>query len=488
MGVDMKYHRVDLLRQQHKSWKLLRSDHAALIASFLHRIFIEPNIRTISEADLVEALDDDLYAQRAALGEDAFPKSASEYLDAWADPERAWLRKFYPDGSDEPMFDLTPATEKAITWLESLGERSFVGTESRLLTLFDLLRQINEGSEADPQIRIKELQKKRDAIDKEIEEALAGEIQLLDDANLKERYQQFSKLSRELMGDFREVEQNFRSLDRNTRERIALWKGGKGELLEEAMRERDAIVDSDEGKSFRAFWDLLMSSSRQDELTQMLERMIALPSINELNPSSSTVRLHYDWMEAAEHTQRAMAGLSGELRRFLDNRAFLENRRIMDILKEIEGNSLALIDEIPRRSDFIEMDGVSASIELPHERPLFIPAIKPVIQKLDLDVEEVEMDTSGLYTQVFVDKDRLLAHIRKSIQMTGQASLKELCRSQPLEQGLAELVVYLQLGEKYFNTITDDSIEDVIEWQVERQDSSRFIRRVRMRRFIFLKK
>jgi hypothetical protein len=45
------------------------------------------------------------------------------------------LRKFYPSGSDEPHFDLTPSTEKAITWLASLIERAFVGTESRLLTL-----------------------------------------------------------------------------------------------------------------------------------------------------------------------------------------------------------------------------------------------------------------------------------------------------------------------------------------------------------------
>ena len=26
--------------------------------------------------------------------------------------DKAWLRKFYPPGSDEPHFDLTPATEK----------------------------------------------------------------------------------------------------------------------------------------------------------------------------------------------------------------------------------------------------------------------------------------------------------------------------------------------------------------------------------------
>ena len=59
----------------------------------------------------------------------------------------------------------------------------------------------------------------------------AGDVPLLDDTALKERFQQFTTLARELLADFREVEHNFRGLDRRVRERIALWDGGKGALL-----------------------------------------------------------------------------------------------------------------------------------------------------------------------------------------------------------------------------------------------------------------
>jgi hypothetical protein len=44
--------------------------------------------------------------------------------------QAGWLRKYYPDGIDEPHFDATPAVEKALAWVRSLGEREFVGTES----------------------------------------------------------------------------------------------------------------------------------------------------------------------------------------------------------------------------------------------------------------------------------------------------------------------------------------------------------------------
>src|SRR5690606_16588198 len=134
---------LELLRQHHPAWRLLRADHAALVASCLYRIFVAPNVRNITQADLVEALEDELFGLREHLGDAAFPRTPLQYLDDWAANDRGWLRKFYGPDSDEPQFDLTPAAEKAILWVGTLGERGFVGTESRLLTLFELLRQIS---------------------------------------------------------------------------------------------------------------------------------------------------------------------------------------------------------------------------------------------------------------------------------------------------------------------------------------------------------
>ena len=155
--MSLDYTDLDQLRRTHPAWRLLRSDHAPLLASFLHRVFVEPNVRLIGQADLAEALEDELFSLRETYGPEIFPRRATEYLNDWADNEKGWLRKYYPAGSDEPHFDLTSASEKAIAWLTSLTERSFVGTESRLLTLFALLRQMSEGSEADPEARIAEL-------------------------------------------------------------------------------------------------------------------------------------------------------------------------------------------------------------------------------------------------------------------------------------------------------------------------------------------
>jgi hypothetical protein len=237
----MDHTTLSTLRDRHPAWRLLASLHAPLVASFLHRVFVAPNVRVMSEADLAEALEDELFALREQLGPEAYPKCALEYLNDWAAPDKGWLRKFYKPGTDQAQFDLTPATEKAIAWLLTLIERPFVGTESRLLMLFALLEQISAGTEADPIKRVDDLRRKREELDAEIARVLAGDMPLLDDTAVKDRFQQFQQLARELLADFREVENNFRLLDRKVRERIALWEGAKGALLDEIMGERDAI-------------------------------------------------------------------------------------------------------------------------------------------------------------------------------------------------------------------------------------------------------
>ena len=484
--MSLDYAILDLLRQSHPAWRLLRSDHAPLVASFLHRVFIAPNVRVIAQVDLAEALEDELFALRERLGTETFPKQALDYLNDWAAADRGWLRKFYRQGSDEPHFDMTSATEKAIVWLDTLTERSFVGTESRLLTLFELLKQMSEGSETDPQARIAELHKRRAEIDAEIARVLSGDIPLLDDTALKERFQQFMAMARELLADFREVEQNFRGLDRRVRERIALWEGAKGALLEEIMGERDAIAESDQGRSFRAFWDFLMSSRRQDELSTLLERVLALPAVVELKPDARTRRVHYDWLEAGEHTQRTVAQLSQQLRRFLDDQAWLENRRIMDILRGIEAKALAL-RESPPAGEVMTIADTAADIELPMERPLHTPALKPLIADVALESGDADVDASVLYSQVVINTAELARHIRHALQDRSHITLCELCELQPLQHGLAELVAYLQLADDTFKAVVDEKTTDVIVWRGVGANGFEWAKQARLPRVIFVR-
>lgn len=460
----MDYSTLESLRKNHPAWRLLLADSAPLVASFLHRTFVAPNVRVMAQADLAEQLEDALFALRQTLGEQAFPRAASQYLDDWAADGRGWLRKFYPPGLDEAQFDLTPATEKVLAWLESLTQRTFVGTESRLMTVFELLRQMVAGSERDPAARIRELEQRRAEIDAEIERVRTGDLALLDETGLKDRFQQVAATARELLSDFREVEQNFRNLDRSVRERIALWEGGKGALLESIFGERDVIADSDQGRSFRAFWDFLMSPVRQEELSTLLDAVFDLSAVQALAPDSRLKRVHYDWLSAGEHTQRTVALLSTQLRRYLDDQAYLENRRIMQILHGIEAHALAVRDE-PPAGDFMVLDALAPSVELPMERPLYAPPLRPLIADQLLVGGDEQMAAEALFDQVVVDRARLEAQLRQALQVHAQVTLSALIEAHPLQQGLAELVAYLALASEDRRAVFDDLSPDTVYWQ-----------------------
>ena len=459
----MDFDTLHNLRESHGGWRLLLADHSPMIVSFFHRCFIEPNVRAVTEGELVSRLEDHLAGIREVQGEEAFPRPALSYLKDWADDRRAWLRRYYTTDSDEAHYDLTPAAESAIRWLAGLEQPQFVGAESRLMTVFDLLQQIVSGTETDPAARIAELEAKRESIDAEIERIRDGELSLMDSTQLKERFLQMADTARALLADFRQVEDNFRRLDRQVRERITWFEGGKGEVLEEVFGEHDTIADSDQGRSFRAFWDFLMSPTRQEELSGLLEKIFELEAVVELKPDRRLKRVHYDWLEAGEVTQRTVARLSEQLRRFLDDQAWLENRRIMELIRGLERKAVTVRDDPPRQLG-MRLDMPVPELDLVMDRPLFSPPLRPDIQGDVALADDQLINTEALFEQAHVDRPALEAGIRRALQEREQISLAELIEFQPLEQGLAELVTYLAIADEDDGGLIDDDKTQTVSW------------------------
>jgi len=461
--MDLDFNIVDALRRNHPAWRLLAAEYAPLLVSFLDRAFVKPNLRGIEESRLASLLEDELFRLREARGEDSFPRAAADYLEDWAQDSKGWLRKYYPADSDEAHFDLTPGAEKAIAWVESLGARSFVGTESRLRVVFDLLRELVEGSGVDPEASIKELRRQKTELERRIARLKAGEVESLDETAARERFLHMAATARDILSDFREVEQNFRELDRNTRESIAAWEGSKGELLEGILGRRDVIAESDQGRSFRAFWDFLMSAERQESLGSMLDSVFALPAIRALGPDEHLKRVHFDWMEAGERTQRTVALLSRQLRRFLDDQVWMENRRIMEILRSIESRALELRDT-PPAGPVAEIDSATADIGLPMERPLYSPPLRPQLDSSAVEMGDEDIDARSLFEQWAVDREALRSRIALALEDRDQISLAALTETYPLDRGLAELVAYLSLASEDRNAAFSETERDLLDW------------------------
>ena len=473
--MNTQYDELVLLRSNHPAWALLRSNNVALVLSFLGRVFVEDNASNLPLSLLEAELDDELYALNQRLGDDAFPKSARAYLDDWAAPERGWLRKFYRPGSDEAHYDLTPAVEKALLWVGDLRPREFIGTESRLNTIFELLRQMVYGAETDPEHRLVELRRRRAKLDEEIARAEQGDVDVLDAMSQRDRYQQFARTARELLSDFREVEDNFRQLDRRLREQIATWDGSKGDLLDDVLASRHGIAESDQGRSFRAFYDFLLSSERRTELEELLGRLDLIASLVERDPRLAQV--HFDWIDASERTQATVRLLSEQLRRFLDDRVWIENRRVFELLRAIEYKALKIRDlDAPKM--VMQLDDAKVSVVLPVERPLYRRVRSIPLEGAPAVAGDLDFDASALLDQVYVDRDALAQHVLSVLGPRGQIALDEVIAESPLEQGLAELIGYLSLREPGLDVVFDDDGRVQIRWNADEAERVADIPRV----------
>jgi hypothetical protein len=477
----MDHDSLDRYRQTHPAWRLLTADNAPLILSFLDLSFIRPNRRAIPAPELIAQLDAYLAQLTEIHGAGRYPKLARQYLEDWAAPDRGYLRKYYPRSGEEADFDLTPTTEKALEWIQGLTPQQFIGTESRLMTLFQLLRDLAAGAQSDPAARIQELERRKAELEREIERVRSGQSGPMGATQIKERYFQIEETARRLLGDFRQVEENFRGLDAETRERIATSAQPKGVLLDQIFGETDHIRKSDQGKSFDAFWEFLMSPMRQDELQSWLRAMHELPAVRELSTEDFVRNIPFLLLDAGEKVHATVAQLVEQLRRFVDDQAHVENRRILDLIKEIEIHAIGLRSNPPQTHTFSAIDDLAPQFALPMCRVLLRPSRNPVLDIGALEEGGAELDMAALFSQTQVDEHLLRDHIMEMLRNRPQITLAEVAAAYPPEHGLAEIVAYLKIAA------SDDAVvdESVTEMLVIPPRGEMPEKRIRMSRVIF---
>lgn len=443
----MTYEEISQLLKNHTSIRLLKADHAPLIISFLFSAFKEGISNQeeggIKEKELADLLSDRLYVLNDS--EKRYPKSPADYLTDWANA--GFLRKF-SGKTDEFVYELTPATEQVFKWIDSLEKREFVGTESRLKYLFERIQKLVGKTQLNASERLAQLEAQKQALDEEINNIKAGKLEMLDDRQIKEEYFLIEDTAKSLLADFREVEQNFRNLDRDFRRQIITTTQSKGEVLSDLFEQQDFLTQTDQGKSFTAFWEFLLSQSKQAEFENLIERMLDIPLIQQMrNENFRMELLRNNLIEAGDRTNKTTNSLWNQLRRYLENKSFFENRRILEQINE----SLKLIFEHPE-IDFNKLPALEIEdvirIDLISERPLYTPPEQIKFKKQPLQEGQAYGGNELLYEQFDIDIPRLKNNIKQLLKKQPRVSLPELLKEYPVEKGVAEVVAYLDIASK----------------------------------------
>lgn len=462
----MEYESIRHELEHSATLKLIRSRNAALVLSFLHQQFKVTQHVSIAQLDLETKLSDYLEHLQDVYP-DSYPRSPKEYLNEWC--EDRLLRKSF-DGGDDPIFTLTPAAEKAIGWLEDLQQREeFVGTESRFLQIFSLLKEIRDRSTTDIEARILQLEQDRDRIQQEIDQIReTGRVERYNQTQLQERFLLANQVTRQLIADFKDVEQNFRGLTRTVQDAQLQQDARRGAVVSRVLDADQELKESDQGRSFYAFWNFLMSTRKREELKSLIQNVYILPELRPLTQEYGLLRrIERSLIDAGQYIVQSNHRLAEKLRQMLDERNRMENRRVAELITDVQRLALQIgaAGNAPKMPDFWLLEGDPA-VNLVMARPLHsLTESEPPTFSLDFsDLPEVtlEAELAELYEQFYVDEEVLAQRIARSLEQTSEIALTDLIQLYPVTQGLPEIVAYVAIAtqsERHsVNTSTIDSI------------------------------
>jgi Protein of unknown function (DUF3375) len=457
----MTFEKIYQLLRTHRTVILITADNAALIISFLFKSFKENQggFRTdnISEKELTDQLSDYLYILNK--DEVQFPRQPKQYLTDWTNA--GYLRK-YPAKNDEFIYELTAATENAFKWIDSLDKREFIGQESRLKNLFESLKELSSKSKKDFATRIKELEEKEKQIKQELEDAKQGKIDVLDDRQIKEQYFLIEETAKYLLADFRQVEQNFRELDKKFRQKIITTNWVKGKVLEDLFQQQNNLLETDQGKSFIAFWEFLLSQSKQEEFDKLVDEVLNIPVVQEVQRENfSIANVRNNLIEAGDKTKRSTNSLLEQLRKYLEHKSFFENKRIYDNIQEVLKIISENADKDLSKLDLLEFDSaIDIDLMLAHGWDIrgFKPPEKIKFANSNPEEGDSTSDNRKLFEQFEISVVELKNNIKVALKNKSHISFSDFVKEFEIKKGVAEIVAYVEIAsnEKTRHIIKND--------------------------------
>ncbi len=469
---------LEHFKESSTALRLLRSPHFPLIGSFVHQAFLRNNRRSIPYQELVTQLDYHLADLGDTYGSDKYPKSAQAYLEDWVNVKGGYLRKYLPHQGDEVECDLLPDVEKALHWIEDMQGSGFVGTESRLKLLMDTIADLVHGTSEDKQSKLDTLKAKQAEIEKQIQAVEMGMDQGYSDSQVREKMFLISNMSRQLLGDFRQVEANFRTLDKATRKKITQTTLHKGGMLDEVFGDQDVIDGSDEGKSFSAFFEILMRGEMRDSLRQDLKSLLKLDGGLEFVTNDELLHHLYSYLlDAGTKVNRTKQQITDQLKRYIQEQS-QDNKRILELIREFEMHSHRSIErDFQHDKQFYRLDSFQAQISSLASRSLFQPAAQEQLDSTFVaDTSEPDVDLSHLFEVSHIDEYALQRQIQQCVSSaSGQATLAQVIERFPIEYGLDEVLTYVKLAcEQGVPASIDQDQQQRIEWQADDGSIRRF--------------
>lgn len=396
---------------------------------------------------------------------DTYEAKAKKHIQHWTN--RGFLTKF-PGERGEVFYELSSHSSKTIDWLSSLKKEEYVGTESKFKNIFSQLKELVEFTNDDAKTRIQLLEEKKLAIEQQIQRIKMGEdVRVFEEYEIVPRFNQLNQSAKELLSDFKEVEDNFKEITKDIYQKHADGSLTKNDILEFTFEALDELKDSQQGKSFYAFWSFLLNPGLQlewESLTEELYDTLGKKGIPVHDPFLRGMKKHLH--NTGQKVYKANDKMAEKLSRIIRETEASKSEATKNVIQEIK-KSLIEISRQKKKPDITLELETDFEVYLPFERKLTLAKSEELTydarpRLADEDIAHAN-SINKLFAQTNIDKDLLRSKIKAVLKNKSQATMVEVIESSGgLEKGLAELFGYLGIVREFKHAISAEKTQRVI--------------------------
>ena len=450
---------------------LLHLRNREMIIAFLIRTFLNKQ-GYISSENIHSQLADFLEGQRIEIDEESeinffntYDEEAKKYIQNWTN--NGFLTN-YPDEQGEVFYELSSHSSKTIDWLASLKKEEFVGTESKFNNILNQLKELVEFTNEDAEKRIQLLEEKKLEIEQQIQRIKIGEdVKVFEEFEIVPRFNQLNQSAKELLSDFKEVEHNFKEITKGIYQKHADGSLSKSDILEFTFDALESLKESQQGKSFYAFWSFILNPDLQrkwESLTKDLYTTLEEKSI----PISDTFLigmkryLHSSGQKVYKANDKMAEKLSRIIRENESSKSEATKKIIQDIKKQ-----LVEISKSKNKPDISFELETATEINIPFERKLTKEQFEEVTYTNRPKIANEDITSSDqlgkLFSQSNIDKELLRKRIKDILREKSQTTLLDVVENYGgLEKGLPELFGYIGIVKEFKHIINPDKTQSII--------------------------
>ncbi len=452
------------------SVELLRLRNREMVIEFLTNTFNKQPV--ISSENITVQLTDFLEFKQIENDEDSeinafdtYEEKAKKYILHWTN--KGFLAN-YPDEQGEVFYELSAHSSKTIDWLASLKKEEFVGTESKFNNILSQLKELVEFTNEDTEKRIQLLEEKKFEIEQQIQRIKVGEdVKVFEEFEIVPRFNQLNQSAKELLSDFKEVEDNFKEITKGIYQKHADGSLTKSDILEFTFDALDELKDSQQGKSFYAFWSFILNpelQNRWENLTKELYKTLAEKSIPVTDPFLKGMKKHLH--SSGQKVYKANDKMAEKLSRIIRESESSKSEATKSIIQEIK-KQLVEISKSKRKPNISFELETEIEIYIPFERKLTTEQSEEITYTNKPQIADEDITSSNhlskLFLQSNIDKELLRKRINDILKEKSQATLLDIVENYGgLEKGLPELFGYIGIVKEFKHIINSDKTQSIV--------------------------